>query len=118
MLGDLLRRLRPFRAEPVRGPVQCAQERTGGDGGVGGVQRPGAKTAEDKRAHATFVAVALGDDAGTQRGRKRVDFKMSGGALDLIDQTQDVGDGHLTQAHRQRPAIPARRSERVQQAVG
>ena len=102
----------------MRGPVQRAQERACGDGGVGGIQRPGAQTADDERADAAFVAVALGDDARTQGGRKRVDFEMGGRALDLVDQAQNVRDRHLAQAHRQRPAILARRGERVQQAVG
>jgi len=118
MFGNLLRRLRPLGPEPVRGPVQRPQEGACGDGGVGGVERPGAQAADDEGADAALVAVAFGDDARAQTRRQRVDFEMRGRALDLVDQAEHVRDRHLAQSRRQRAAIPARRGERTQQPVG
>ena len=102
----------------MRGPVQRAEEGAGGDGGVGRVQRPGADAAGDQRAHAALVPVAFGDDAGAQRRGQRVDLEVRGRTLELVDETEHVRDRQVAEAHRQRPAILARRRERLQQPVG
>ena len=117
-LGDLLRRLRSFRTEPVRGPVQRAEERPRGDGRVRRVQGSGTHAGPDERADAAFVLVALGDDARAQTGWEGVDFEMRGRTLDLVDQAEDVSDGQVAEAGRQRPAIPTRGRQRVQQPIG
>ena len=117
LLGDLLRRLGPLRAEPVRGPVQRAEEGARGDGGVRRVQHPRANPAGDERADAALVRVALGDDPGSEAGRQSVDLEMRGGAFDFVHEAEDVGDRHVAQAVRERPSIPARGGQRAQQPI-
>ena len=109
-LGDLLRRLRSLRSEPVRGPVQGAEERARGDRGVGRAERAGADTAGDQRADAALVLIPLGDDARAQTRWQRVDFQVRRGSFDFVEQTEDMGDRHFAQAVGQRPAVLARGS--------
>jgi hypothetical protein len=116
-LGDLLWRLRSFRPEPVRGPVERAEERAGGNRGVGGAERMGADAAGDERTDAALVLIAFGDDARAQTRRQRVDFQVRRGSFDLVEQTEDVSDRHLAQAAGQRSATLARGGERVEEAI-
>lgn len=102
----------------MRGPVQRAQERACGDGGIRGAQRPGPDAGGDQRTNAAFVLVALGHDPHPQHGWQGVDFEMGGRALDLVDQAQDVGDGEIADAGGQRATIAPRGRQRVEQPIG
>ena len=42
---------------------------------------------------------------------------MRRGALDFVDQAQDVGDGHVAEAGRQRPPILARGGQRAEEPI-
>jgi len=101
----------------VRGPVERAEKRTGRDGRVGRAQRAAPNAAGDERAHAALVPIPLGDDAGTKTRGEGVDLEVRGGAFDLVDQAEDVGDRHVVQTIRQRPAIFARGGQRVEEAI-
>jgi hypothetical protein len=116
--GDLLRRLRTVGSEPVRSPVQRAEEGACGDGGVDRVQRAGAHAAGDQGADAALVSVALGDDTQSEVPGQGVDLEMRRRSFDLVDETEDMSGGHLAQAIGQRAAIPARRGERFEQPIG
>jgi hypothetical protein len=116
-LGDPLRRLRSFRAEPVRGPVQRAQEGARRDGGVGRLESSGTDAVGHERADAALVFIAFGDDASSETRRKGVDFEMRSRSLDLVNQAEDVREGHVADADRHRPPILARGGERFEQTV-
>ena len=114
-LSDLLRRLWSFGAEPVRRPVQRAEEGACGDRRVGRAQRAGADSGGNEGADAPLVGVALGDDARAQARRERVHLHVRRGSLDLVDKAQDVGGRDVAQAVRQRPAVLARCRQRLDQ---
>ena len=116
-VGDLSRRLRAFGAEPVRGPVERAEERPRGDGGVGRVQRAAPHAVGDERADAALVAIALRDDPRSETRRQRVDLQVRRGSFDFVDQTEHVRDGDLPQAVGQRAGAAARGGERLKQAI-
>ena len=115
--GDLLRRLRSLWSEPVRRPVQRAEKRARGDGGVGRAERAGPDAARDQRADATLVLIALGDDARAQTRGQRVDFEVRGGSFDLVEQTENMGRRHVAQAAGERPAALARGGQRIEEAI-
>ena len=98
-------------------PVERAEKRAGGDGRFGAA----AAFRGDERAHATLVAIALGDDPLAKRRRQGVDLEVSGRPFETIDKTQHVRDGELAEARRKRPPIlragPARGGQGVEQAV-
>ena len=116
--GDLLRRLRPFRPEPVRRPGQGAEKRAGGDGRVGGPQRATLDAAGDQAADAALVAIALGDDRRAKARRQGVDLEVRRRSLDLVDKAEDVRHRHVVKTVGQRPeAVAARQRQRLEQAI-
>ena len=116
-LGDLLRRPRSLRAEPVRGPVQRAEEGARRDGGIGRVESSGTNAVGHERADAALVFIAFGDDASSETRREGVDFEMRRRSLDLVNQAEDVRDGHVPDAKRQRTSIPARFGQRFEKPI-
>jgi hypothetical protein len=116
-LGDLLRRLRAFGAEPVRGPVQRAKERARRDGRIGGAQQAAPDAAGHERADAAFVPIAFADDPRAQARRQGGHLEMRRGSLDLVYEAQDVGHGDVAQPGGERPRIAARRGQRAEQAI-
>jgi hypothetical protein len=115
--GDLLRRSRSLRAEPVRGPVQRAEEGARCDSGIGRVESSGTDAVGHERADAALVFIAFGDDASSETRREGVDFEMRSRSLDLVNQAEDVRDGHVADANRQRPPIPARGGQRFEKPI-
>ena len=116
-LGDALRRLAAVGAKPVGRPIERAEKGAGGDGRFGAA----AACRCDEGAHAALVAIALGDDPLAKRRRQGVDFEVSGGRFEAIDETEHVRDGELAEARRERtPILRAGRSrgdQGVEQAV-
>jgi hypothetical protein len=113
-----VRRVRPFRPEPVGGPVQRAEKRARGDGGVGRAQRRAPDPVGDERAHAALVLIALGDDRRAQPRRQRIDLEVRRRSLDLIEQAPDVRHRQLVQTVGERPgAVAARLGQRLEQAI-
>ena len=98
-------------------PVERAEKRAGGDGRLGAAAAFGG----DERAHATLVAIALGDDPLAKGRRQGVDLEVSGGPFETIDETEHVRDGELAEARRERTPILraglARGGQGVEQAV-
>jgi hypothetical protein len=110
--------VRTFGPEPVGGPVQRAEKSAGRHRGVGGAQDAALDAVGDHRAHAAFVAIALGDDRRAQPRRQRIDLEVRRRALDLVEQAADVGGRHLVQALGQRPRpIAAQVAERLEQPI-
>ena len=101
----------------MRGPVERAEEGAGGDGRVGGVQRAGADAGGDEGADATLVLISREDDAGAEPWGERVDLEVRGGAFDLVDQAEDVRDGHGADPRGQRAPRFPRRGQRVEQPI-
>jgi hypothetical protein len=101
----------------VRRPVQRAEERARGDGRVGGAQRTAPDAVGDQGADAALVTIALGDDAGAERRRQRVDGEMGGRSLDLVEQAHDMGRRHLLQPVGERSGIARRLRQRVEQPI-
>ena len=116
-VGHLLRRLWSFGTEPVRGPVQRAEESARGDGRVGRAQHAAPDPAGDDRAHAALVAIALVDDACAQAGRQRVDLHVRRRSLDFVHEAQDVRHRHRAQARGERRRFAARAGQRVEQPI-
>ena len=86
--------------------------------GSRGAERAGADAGGDERADAALVAIALGDDARAETWRKRVDLEVRRRTLDFVEQAEDVRDGQIAKARRQRTAIPPRLFQRAQQTIG
>jgi hypothetical protein len=113
-IGDLLGGLRAVGPEPMRRPVERAEEGAGGDRRVGRAQEPPADAVRHQRADTALVAIALGDDARAQRRRQRVDLEMRRRSVDLVEQAQDVCGGEPAEPVGERPGIAPRRRERRQ----
>jgi len=101
----------------VRGPVERAEKRTGRDGRVGRPQQAAPDAIGDERPHAALVPIPLGDDARPQARREGIDLEVRARPLDLVEQTEDVRDGHVAQPRTERSAAGPRRGERVEQAI-
>ena len=101
----------------MRGPVERAEKRTGRDGRVGRAQRAAPSAAGDERAHAALVPIPLGDDARAQARREGIDLEVRARPLDLVEEAEDVRDGHVVQPRAQRSAADPRRGERLEQAI-
>ena len=117
LFGDGGRTLRTVGTEPVGGPVERAEERARRDRRVGVLELAAPDAVADEGTHAAFVAVALGDDGRAHPGRQRRHFQVRGRSLDLVDQTEDMGDGEVVQSIGERPADAPRRGERLEQLV-
>jgi hypothetical protein len=121
VVGDQLRhvdwRVRPFRAKPVRRPVERAEKRARGDERIGRGERAGANAVGNQRADAAFVAIALGDDERAQALGQSVDFEMRRGTLDLVDEREDVRLGERAQPIVQRTALSSGAGERGEELV-
>ena len=101
----------------MRRPVERAEKGPGGDGRFGAA----AARRGDEGAHSALVAIALGNDPVAKRRRQGVDFEVSGGAFEAIDETEHVRDGEPAEARRERTPIlragRARGGQGVEQAV-
>jgi len=116
-IRDLSRRLRAFGTEPVRGPVERAEEGARRDGGIGGGERATTNAIGDERAHAALIAVPFGDDARAETGRERVHFEVGGRPFNLVEQAQDVGHGQVVQPIGQRPSVASSGGEGREEAA-
>jgi hypothetical protein len=101
----------------VRGPVQRAEEGSRCDGGVGRAERSGANAVGHERADAALVLIAFGDDARSQTRGEGVNLEMRSRSLDLVDEAEDVRDGDLAEADRQRAPIPPSSRQRVEEPI-
>jgi hypothetical protein len=101
----------------VGGPVERAEKRPSSDGRFGAA----AGGRGDEGAHATLVAIALGDDPLAQRRWQGVDLEVSGGPFEAVDETEHVRDGERAEARGERAPIlragRARGGQRVEKAV-
>jgi hypothetical protein len=116
-IGDLLRGLRAFGPEPVRRPVQRAEERAGGDGRIGGPELAATDPVRHECAHAAFVAIPFGDDALAQTRGERIDFEMRRRSLHLVEQTENVAGGQRPQPCGERGVAAARLAECGEQPI-
>ncbi len=116
-VGDLGGRLRAVLAIPVRGPVQRAEERAGGDGRVRGPEHGVANPGGDERANAAFVAIALGDDPRAKARRQGVHFEVGRRALDVVEENADVRAGDAAQPRREGAGVAPGGRERVQKPI-
>jgi len=115
--GHVVGRLVAFRPEPLRRPVQRAEERAGGEDGIGRLERAGTDSIGDQRADAALVPIALGDDRLSQPAGKGVDFEVRGGAFHLVDEREHVRFGEGAQTIRQRSGAAPRVGERAQELL-
>jgi hypothetical protein len=100
--GDLRRHVAAVGPEPVSGPVERAEKSPGGDDRVGRAQRAAAHPFGDEGADGALVAIALGDNHRAEATGQGIDLEMGGAALDLVEQTEDVGFGERAQPIGQR----------------
>ena len=98
-------------------PVQRAEKGARGDRRIGGAQGAAADAVGHHGAHAALVAIPLGDDEAAERRRQGIDLEMRRGALDLVEQAEDVCGGEIAQAIGERPAGAPLRRQRGQQAI-
>src|SRR4051794_36661966 len=70
--GDVFGRLPAVRPEPLDGPVERAEKRSGRDGRVARAQGAAAEAGRHQAPDAPLVAVAFGDDDAAERGRERI----------------------------------------------
>jgi hypothetical protein len=101
----------------VSRPVERAEKRARGDGRLGAA----ATCRCDEGAHAALVAIALGDDPLAKRRWQGVNLEVGGGPFEAIDETEDVRDGELAEARRERAPIlrtgRARGGQGVEKAI-
>ena len=86
-------RMGTIGTEPLRGPVERAQERARRNLGIAGAQRACLDAGRDQGAHAPFVAIAFGDDQGAPLRRQGVDLEVGGRAFDFVNERQHVRFG-------------------------
>jgi hypothetical protein len=115
--GDFLRRLPAVRPEPLGGPVERAEKRSGRDGRIARAQGAAAEAGRHQAPNAPLVAVAFGDNDAAQRGRERIHLEMCRRSLDAGDQAEYVPGGQCTQALDDRPAVGRGRAQRREQAI-
>ena len=89
---------------PVEGTEKCAR----GDVGVRCGERAFADAVSDERADAALVAVALCDDERSKPAGQGIHFEMRGGAVDVVEQAQNVGFREQSDAVRQRAVATPR----------
>jgi hypothetical protein len=106
-----------MRAEPLSGPVERAEKRARGNGGVPAAEGTRADAGGHEASHAAFVPIPFGHDQAAQPGRQGVHFEVSGRSFDLGDETQHVPDGQGMQALGERPAGGDGGVERRQQTI-
>ena len=114
---DMRRLVGSVRTEPVRRPIEGAEERARGDDRIGRPQRTGANAVRDERAHAALVPVAFGDNERAKTAGKRVHLEVRRGALDFVDEVQHVRCGERLKPRRDRLAAAAGGSECSEQPV-
>lgn len=115
--GDVAWVERAPRAEPLRRPVQRAEEGAGGDGRVAGAQCAVLDARGNQRADAAFIAIALGHNWRTQFRRQGIDLEVCRRALELIEQAEDVRRGQIAQSHRRRHRPTPRAGKCGEQAI-
>jgi hypothetical protein len=86
----------------MRRPVEGAEKSARGDVGVRCGERAFADAVSDEGADAALVAIPLGDDERSKPAGQGIHFEMCGGALDVVEQAQNVGFRELPDAVRQR----------------
>ena len=101
----------------MRGPIERAEEGARCDGGVGRAEGPGTNAVGHERADATLVLIAFGDDARSQTRREGVHLEVRSRSLHLVDEAEDVRDGHVAEAARQRPPLPPGGRQRVEEPI-
>jgi hypothetical protein len=101
----------------VRRPIERAEKGARGDRRVGRAERFAPDAVRHERAHATLVAIALGDREATQAGRQRVHLEVRRRSFDLVQQAEHMGHGQLAQPVGERPAALARARERQQEPI-
>ena len=113
-----MRCVRPFGPEPVRRPVERAEEGARRHRGVGGAEGAALDAVGDDRAHAALVAIALGDNRRSKPRRQRIHLEVRRRSFHLVEQAEDVGDRHVVQPIGERPrAIAAHLGQRFEQAI-
>ena len=85
-VGDVLRCLFALGPEPVRRPVQRAEEGARADRGVGCPQHAPAYAVGDHRADAAFVPIPLGDDARAKARWQSIHGQVRRGPFDFVEQ--------------------------------
>jgi hypothetical protein len=116
-IGDGSRRRRAIRPEPLRGPVERAEEGAGRNRGVGSRQFAAPDAGHDQGADGPLVAIPLGDNPRPQLHRQGIDLEVRGGAFDFVDDAADVGGCQRAQAAGQRPAVGSRPRRGGNQAI-
>ena len=116
-IGDLLRRLGALGTEPMRRPVQRAEQRTCGDGRIRGPQLAAADAVSDESADAAFVSIPFRDDALAQPRRQGIDFEMRRRSFHFVEQTEDMTDGERPEPRGERLFVAAGRRERREQPI-
>jgi hypothetical protein len=115
---DVVRRVRPFGAEPVRGPVERAEKGARRHGRIGVPQLAALDAVGDDGAHAALVAIALGDNRHAQARWQGVDLEVRGRSFDFVQQASHVRRRHLVQPLGERAgAIAPHLGERLEQPI-
>jgi len=117
LVGDRIGREWAIWTEPLRRPIERAQECARRDRRVARAERAPADAGGDQRADAPLVPVAFGDDDGAPLRGEGIDLEVGRRPFDFSDQTQDVADGELAQALGQWTPIALRGGQRGQQPV-
>lgn len=101
----------------MRRPVQRAEQRACGDGGIRRPQLAAADAVGDEGAHPALVAIPFGDDALAQPGRQGIDLEMRRRSFHFVEQTQDVADRERPEPRGERIAVAAGGGERGEQPI-
>ncbi len=116
-LGNMLWGIGSLRPEPVRGPIQSAKKRACRDCRFAGGQHALANTIRDQRTDASFVPIALGDDARHQVGRQRLELEVRGRPFYFVHQAEHVRDRQLAQPVGKRTRIAAGAGQVGEQSI-
>jgi hypothetical protein len=106
--GDILGVVLAVGSEPMRRPVEGAEKSARGDVGIRCRERAVADAVGDERTDTALVAIPFCDDERAKPAGQGIHFEMRGGAFDVVEETQNVGFGELSDAVRERTVAAPR----------
>src|SRR5262249_50755659 len=109
--------LRTVGPVPARSPVDGAKHRARDERGIGRSKLAAPHARDYQCPHRALVSIALADDRSAQRLRQRLDFEVSGRALQVVEHAVHVGPDDGAQALRERSGRTGRVLCRGEQAL-
>jgi len=116
-IGHVVRRVQTVGPVPLRRPVERTEKRARRDRRVGRAQLAALDPVGDEDPHAALVAIALVDDERAEAAGEGIDLEMGCGALDFVDEAEDVRRCEMAQSDGRGSAVAPRVAQRREQAI-